>query len=79
MIHSNQSINCFIKGREKVRNKQTKYSKAFIGYSQVIEDVYENLEKSLEDDDPTKKRKVLMVFDNLIADMENKKINPIVK
>ena len=35
MIHSNQSINCFIKGREKVGIKQTKYP-----YSQAIDDVY---------------------------------------
>ena len=38
-------------------------------------DVYENL----EDYDPTKKRRVLIVFDSMIADIEsNKKIDPIV-
>ena len=40
MIHSNQSVNCFIKGTEKVGIKQAKYRKAFIVYSQAIDDVY---------------------------------------
>ena len=35
--------------------------------------------KSIEDCNPNKKRKVLIVFDDLIADMVNKgKVNPIV-
>ena len=35
--------------------------------------------KSIEDYNPNKKRKVLIVFDDLIADMVNKrKVNPIV-
>ena len=47
----------------------------FIDYSQTILDVYENL----EDYNPTKKNRVLIVFDDMIADMEsNKKLNPIV-
>ena len=47
----------------------------FIDYSQTILDVYENL----EDYNPTKKNRVLIVFDDTIADMEsNKKLNPIV-
>ena len=45
----------------------------FIDYSQTIGDVHENL----EDYNPTKKRKLLMVFDDMIADMEsNKEIKP---
>ena len=52
-----------------------KIPKAFINYLQTIDDVYENL----EDYNPTKKRIVLVVFDDMIADMEsNKKSNPIV-
>ena len=40
---------------------------------QTIDDVYENLEEY----NPTKKRRVLIVFDNMIADMEsNKKLSP---
>ena len=49
-----------------------KNSKAFIDYLQSIDDVYENL----EDYNPTKKRRVLIVFDDMIADMEsNKKLS----
>ena len=43
----------------------------FIDYSQTIDDV----NKNLEDCNPTKKRRVLIVFDDMIADVEsNKKI-----
>ena len=53
--------------------KNFKNPKAFINYSQTIDDVYENLEVY----NPIKKRKVLIVFDELIADMEsNKKLSP---
>ena len=63
-----------INGRDKVGIKQTKKQKAFIDYSQTIDDVYENLEEY----NPTKKRRVLIVFDDVIADMEaNKNLNPI--
>ena len=48
--------------------KTLKNPKAFCDYSQTI-DVYENL----EDYNPTKKRKVLIVFDDMIADMETYK------
>ena len=44
-------------------------------YSNDIQDVYKNI----EDDNPIKKRKVLIIFDDMIADMINKnKLNPIV-
>ena len=60
-----------INGRGKVEIKELKNSKAFIDYSQTCDDVYENLEEY----NPTKKRKVLIVFDKMIADIEaNKKI-----
>ena len=42
---------------------------AFIDYSQTIDDVYQNL----KDYNQTKKRRVLIVFDDMIADMESKK------
>ena len=62
-----------INGREKVGIENLKNPKAFIDYSQTIDDVYENL----EDYNPTKKRRVLIVFDDMIADMEyNKKLSP---
>ena len=63
----------FINGREKVGIKKLKSPKTFIVYSQTIYDVYKNL----EDYNPSKKRKVLIVFDDMIADMEsNKKLSP---
>ena len=49
--------------------------KAFMEYSNDMQDVY----KSIEDYNPTKKRKILIVFDDMIADMiNNNKLNPIV-
>ena len=60
---------------EKVGTKKLKNPKAFIVYSQAIDDVYENL----GDYNPRKKRRVVTVFDDIIADIEsNKKSNPIV-
>ena len=62
-------------GRGKGRTENLKNPKAFIDYSQTIDDIYENL----EDYNPTKKRRVLIVFDDMIADMEsNKKLSPTV-
>ena len=44
-------------------------------YSNDIQDVYENI----KDYNPIKKRKILIVFDDMIADMiNNNKLNPIV-
>ena len=44
-------------------------------YSNNMQDVYKNI----EDYNPIKKRKVLIVFDDMIADMiNNNKLNPIV-
>ena len=64
-----------INGREKVGIKILKNPKAFIYYSQTIDNVSENL----KDYNPTKKSRALIVFDNMIADMEsNKKLSPIV-
>ena len=40
-----------------------------------MDDIYENIEEY----NPIKKRKILIVFDNMIADMlSNKELNPIV-
>ena len=63
-----------INWRKKAGIKHEKSLKAFIDYSQTIDEVYENL----EDYNPTQKGKVLIVFDDMIAGMEaNKKICPI--
>ena len=58
-----------IDGREKVEMKNLKNPKTFIDYSEKINNVYENL----EDYNPTKKRVVLIVFDDIIANMEFRK------
>ena len=50
-------------------------SKAFIENSNDMYDIYKNIEKH----NPNKKGKILIVFDDMIADMlSNKKLNPIV-
>ena len=75
-IHANQTINCLLTEEKKIgiKKKQQK-TKALIDYSQTIDDVYENL----EDHNPTKKRTVLIVLDDMMADIEsNKKLSPIV-
>ena len=49
--------------------------KAFMKYSNDMQDVY----KKIGDYNPRKKRKVLIVFDDMIADMiNNNKLNPII-
>ena len=61
-----------IKKREKVGQDHFKDP---IEYSNDMQDVYKNI----EDYNPGKKRKILMVFDDMIADIiNNKKLNPIV-
>ena len=61
-----------INGREKVGIEKIKNPKALTDYSQTFDDVYENLEHY----NPTKKKRVLIVFDDMIADMEfNKKLS----
>ena len=54
--------------------KKLKNPKAlFLDYSQTIDDVYENFKK---DFNPTKKRRVSIVFNVMVADMEpNKKLS----
>ena len=64
-----------INGREILGIKHEKVQKAFIDYSQTFGDSYENL----EDYNLTKKRKVLMVFDDVKRDIEaHEKLIPIV-
>ena len=50
--------------------------KAFIEYSNNMDDIYKKIEKY----NPNKNRKILIVFDDMIADMlSNIKLNPIVR
>ena len=61
--------------REKVGLDHFKDPKAFMKYSNDMQDVYKNI----EDYNPGKKRKILILFDDMIADMiNNKKLNPVV-
>ena len=64
-----------INKREQVGLNHFDDPKAFVEYSNNMQDVYKNI----EDYNPIKKRKVLIVFDDMIADMiSNNKLNPIV-
>ena len=60
---------------ESIDLKHFNDSKAFIKYSNKMDDIYKNL----EDYNPNRKGKILSIFDDMIADMlSNKKPNPIV-
>ena len=64
-----------INKRKKVGLDCFNNPKAFMDYSNNLQDVYKIIEKY----NPGKKRKVLIVFDDMIADMiNNKKLNLIV-
>ena len=64
-----------INKRESIGLKHFNDPKAFIEYSNDMHDVYKNI----DDYNPDKENKILIVFDDMIADMiHNKKLNPIV-
>ena len=64
-----------INKRESIGLKHFNDSKAFIEYSNDMHDVYKNI----NDYNPDKENKILIVFDDMIADMiNNKKLNSIV-
>ena len=64
-----------INKREKVGLDHFNDPRAFMRYSNDMQDVYKNI----EDYNPGKKRKILIVFDDMIADMINNiKLNPVV-
>ena len=65
-----------IKNHENAGIKHLNDSKAFIECSNTMDDVYENI----DDYNPSRKRKILIVFDDMIADiMTNKKFQSIIK
>ena len=65
-----------IKNLENAGIKHLNDSKAFIDYSNTMDDVYENI----DDYNLNRKRKTLIVFDDMIADiMTNKKFQSIIK
>ena len=64
-----------INKREGVGINHFNNLKAFIEYSNDMHDVYENI----DDDNPDKEKKILIVFDDMIADIiRNKKLNSVV-
>ena len=65
-----------IKKREDVGRKHLNDPKAFIEYSQGTGDIYNNI----DDCNPSRKIKILIVFDDVIADtMTNKRFQAIIK
>ena len=70
-----KKIQYLINKREEVGLDHFNNPKTFIEYSNDMRDVYKNI----EDYNPGRERKILIVFDDMIADMiNNKKLNPIV-
>ena len=64
-----------INRRENIGVKHFNDPKAFVEYSNDMHDVYKNI----NDYNPDKENKILIVFDDMIADMiNNKKLNSIV-
>ena len=59
-----------IKKREDAGIKHLEDSNAFIECSNTMNDVYENI----DDYNPKRKRKILIVFDDMIADIMTNKI-----
>ena len=66
----------YIKKHEDAGTKHFNDPSAFIECSNKMDDVYENI----NDYNPSRKRKILIVFDDMIADiMTNKKFQAIIK
>ena len=65
-----------VRNRENAGIKHLYDSKAFIEYSETINDIYENIDNY----NPKRKRKKLIAFDDMIEDiMTNKKFQSIIK
>ena len=70
----NQKNQLLINRHEGKDLKYLKYLKAFIEYSNGMDNIYRNMEEYT----PDKERKILLVF-NMIADMlSNRKLHPII-
>ena len=73
---SKPNYEVWIKKREDAGIKHLEDSNAFIECSNTMKNIYENI----DDYNPNRKRKILIVFDYMIADiMTNKKIQAIIK
>ena len=65
-----------IKKRENVGIEHLNNCKAFIEHSNTMDNIYNNI----DDYDPSRKRRILIVFDDMIADtMTNKKFQAIIQ
>ena len=65
-----------IRNRKNAGIKHLNDSKAFIECSNTMDDIYENINNY----NPNRKRKILIVFDDMIADiMTNKKFQSLIK
>ena len=65
-----------IKNRESAGIKHVNDGNAFIEYSNTMDDIYKNI----DDYNTNRRRKILIVFDDMIADiMTNKKFQVIIK
>ena len=74
-IHMKISINFLINKRESIGLKHFNDPKAFIEYSNDMQDVYKNTNNY----NPDKENKILIVFGDIITDMINhKRLNSIV-
>ena len=70
-----EKYQCLINKQESTGLKHLNDSKASIEKSNNMDNIYNNIEEH----NPNRKRKMLMVFDDMIADMlSNKKLNPMV-
>ena len=73
---SEPKYQCLIKKREDAGIKNFNDPSAFIEYSNTMDDVYNNI----DDYNLRRKRKILIVFDDVIADiMTNKRFQAIIK
>ena len=74
-IYMKPNIKLLFNKRENTGLKYFNDSKTFTEFSNDMDDIY----KSIEECNPNKKRKILIVFDEMISDMLSiKKLNPIV-
>ena len=66
-----QNVNCWLRNKKSTDLKHFNDSKAFIEYSNDMDIIYRNIEEH----NPNKKLKIIIVFDDIIADMlSNKKL-----
>ena len=73
---SDPNYEYLIKKRKKIGIKHFNDSNTFIECSNTMDDVYENI----DDYNPKRKRKIFIIFDDMIADiMSNKKFQTIIK